>query len=100
MVYSLARSSVNQRVRVQFPAESQRIVNLFGAGILVKITGKVSGEGNVRSIQYSQSSNLVAQNSRGLFRKREKVYFRSQILERPSIGEYWNISGVPVLPEM
>ena len=29
----------------------------------------------------------------------EKVYFRSQILERPSIGEYWNISGVPVLPE-
>ena len=21
----------------------------------------------------------------------EKVYFRSQILERPSIGEYWNI---------
>ena len=31
--------------------------------------------------------------------KWEKVYFRSQILERPSIGEYWNISGVPVLPE-
>ena len=31
--------------------------------------------------------------------KAEKVYFRSQILERPSIGEYWNISGVPVLPE-
>ena len=30
---------------------------------------------------------------------REKVYFRSQILERPSIGEYWNISGVPVLSE-
>ena len=30
----------------------------------------------------------------------EKVYFRSQILERPSnSGEYWNISGVPVLPE-
>ena len=29
----------------------------------------------------------------------EKVYFRSQILERPSIGKYWNISGVPVLPE-
>ena len=29
----------------------------------------------------------------------EKVYFRSQILERPSIGEYWNISGVPVLAE-
>ena len=23
----------------------------------------------------------------------------SQILEYPSIGEYWNISGVPVLPE-
>ena len=29
----------------------------------------------------------------------EKVNFRSQILERPSIGEYWNIFGVPVLPE-
>ena len=29
----------------------------------------------------------------------EKVYFRSLILERPSIGEYWNISGVPVLPK-
>ena len=29
----------------------------------------------------------------------KKVYFRSQILERPSIGEYWDISGVPVLPE-
>ena len=29
----------------------------------------------------------------------EKVYFRSQILECPRIGEYWNISGVPVLPE-
>ena len=29
----------------------------------------------------------------------EKVYLRSQILERPSIGEYWNISSVPVLPE-
>ena len=29
----------------------------------------------------------------------EKVYVRSQILERRSIGEYWNISGVPVLPE-
>ena len=28
-----------------------------------------------------------------------KVYFRSQILERPSSGEYWNIFGVPVLPE-
>ena len=29
----------------------------------------------------------------------EKVYFRSQVLEHPSIGEYGNISGVPVLPE-
>ena len=29
----------------------------------------------------------------------EKVYFRSQILECPSIGQYWNIFGVPVLPE-
>ena len=29
----------------------------------------------------------------------EKVYFRSQILERSSIDECWNIFGVPVLPE-
>ena len=29
----------------------------------------------------------------------EKVKFRSQILVRPSIGEYWNTFGVPVLPE-
>ena len=29
----------------------------------------------------------------------EKVYFGSQILERPSIGQYWNNFGVPVLPE-
>ena len=29
----------------------------------------------------------------------EKVCFRSQILEHPSIGEYWNISGEPVLPK-
>ena len=27
----------------------------------------------------------------------EKVYFRSQILECTSIGEYWNISGVPII---
>ena len=38
------------------------------------------------------------------FQKKKKkrggeVYFRSQILERPSIGEYWNIFGVPVLLE-
>ena len=30
---------------------------------------------------------------------KEKLYFRSQILERPSIGKYWNISCLPVLPE-
>ena len=29
----------------------------------------------------------------------EKVYFGSQILQRPSTDEYWNISGLPVLPE-
>ena len=29
----------------------------------------------------------------------EKVNLKSQILERPSIDEYWNIFGVPVLPE-
>ena len=28
-----------------------------------------------------------------------KSILQVQILERPSIGEYWNISGVPVLPE-
>ena len=31
--------------------------------------------------------------------KSEKVNFRSQILVHPSIGEYWNTFGVPVLPE-
>ena len=30
---------------------------------------------------------------------KENRKFRSQMLERPSIGEYWNISGVTVLPE-
>ena len=29
----------------------------------------------------------------------ENIYIRSQILECPSIGQYWNISGVPVLAE-
>ena len=29
----------------------------------------------------------------------EKVYFRSLILEHSRIGKYWNISGVPALPE-
>ena len=28
---------------------------------------------------------------------RKKVYSKSQILECPSIGEYWNIFSVPVL---
>ena len=40
--------------------------------------------------------NTKAGSSRNI---EEKVYFKSQILERPSIGEYWNIYGVPVLPE-
>ena len=29
----------------------------------------------------------------------EKICFRSQILEGSSIGKYWNIFGVPVLPK-
>ena len=29
----------------------------------------------------------------------ETVYLRSKILEGPSIGKYWYISGVLVLPE-
>ena len=37
--------------------------------------------------------------SRHMIQLVEKVYFRSQILEHPSITEYWNIFGVPVLPE-
>ena len=41
-------------------------------------------------------SKCIHSNRKGIM---EKVYFRSQILERPSIGEYWNISSVPVLPE-
>ena len=35
----------------------------------------------------------------GLFEIQIHMYCRSQILECPSIGEYWSISGVPVLPE-
>ena len=31
--------------------------------------------------------------------KKGKVYLRSQILKHPSIGEYWDTYGVPVLPE-
>ena len=45
------------------------------------------------------NSDKKAGTNFDLYSALEKVYFRSQILERPSIGEYWNISGVPVLPE-
>ena len=41
---------------------------------------------------------LLKRSTGQVLSEREKVYFRSQILERPSIGEYWNISGVTVLP--
>ena len=34
-----------------------------------------------------------------LFFGKSTVYFSSQVLEHSSIGENWNISGVPVLPE-
>ena len=44
-------------------------------------------------------ANYKKQNKTKQKTKTEKVNFRSQILERPSIGEYWNISGVPVLPK-
>ena len=44
-------------------------------------------------------NRFILRNKSSLLFNREIVYFRSQILERPSIGEYWNISGVPVLPE-
>ena len=43
--------------------------------------------------------SLVTKNMKSQVKNREKVYFSSQILERPSISEYWNISGVPVLTE-
>ena len=47
------------------------------------------------------SLSLVVSNKGGNYIVifEEKVYFRSQILEHPSIGEYWNISCVPVLPD-
>ena len=45
--------------------------------------------------QYIKPSNCLIGPLVGL----EKVNFRSQILVRPSIGEYWNTFGVPVLPE-
>ena len=41
---------VNQGYQVQFPAGSQRIVNLFSAGMPVNMTGKVSGESDVWSV--------------------------------------------------
>ena len=50
-----------------------------------------------------RSKNYVLWNKEQIcFKKKKKkgkVYFRSKILECPSIGQYWNISGVPVLPE-
>ena len=36
---------------------------------------------------------------RTVIQKAEKVYLRSQILERPSMVEYWKISGIPVVLE-
>ena len=44
-------------------------------------------------------THLVTSEKKKKKKKKEKVYLRSQILECPSIDEYWNISGVPVLPE-
>ena len=43
--------------------------------------------------------NVILHNKDRMYTENGKVYFRSQILERSSIGEYWNISGLPVLPE-
>ena len=51
------RPSFNQGSRVRFPAGSQRIVNLFGAVCLVRITGK-SKWGGRRSVRY----NILAQS--------------------------------------
>ena len=51
-----------------------------------------------KSILYSR--NQFDSYEKSFSRKyTEKVYFRSQILECPSIGQYWIIFGVPVLPE-
>ena len=46
----------------------------------------------IKNENHPQSENRDARE-----KSAEKVYFRSQILERPSIDEYWNISGLPVL---
>ena len=48
------------------------------------------------SLSHMLSSSLLLSFLSSAF---GKVYFRSQILECPSIGEYWNIFWVPVLPE-
>ena len=48
---------------------------------------------------YREEAVGLKSSNYALLKITEKVYFGSQILERPSIGEYWNISGVPVLPE-
>ena len=53
---------------------------------------------NLKCVTYTQPIPLSL-TKLNLINILEKVYFRSQILERPSIGEYWNISGVSVLSE-
>ena len=42
---------------------------------------------------------LYSTTGRTWIRISEKIFLRSEILKHPSIGEYWNISSVPVLPE-
>ena len=49
--------------------------------------------------QHSSRVQTIAGKKITIDGNKGKVYFGSQILERLSIGEYWNISGVPVLSE-
>ena len=63
-----------------------------------EVINSTLGDGVPQEAMSTTCICMDTQNGK-LLNTSEKVYFRSQILERPSIGEYWNITGVPVLPE-
>ena len=60
--------------------------------------GKENGETKKRK-RKREKYNEEKRRETGTREKKEKVYFRSQILECSNIGEYWNICGVPVFPK-
>ena len=85
---------------------------------LVPISGHVEESETARKLQLYATSIKTSVSTRLIYseiltflfknaklrnkkkkKKAEEVNFRSQILECPSIGQYWNIFGVPVLLE-